>query len=111
MSDIVERAKKLLDGTTPGPWHWTCGNGDDLLTPSGQAILWNDADEPILGSSHDCALIAAAPTIIAELVAEIERLRAPLAPLEDFTPEELDRMAADPDVQAELKRLWDEGWT
>lgn len=84
MSDPVARAKALLEGVTEGPWEvdnddpgvWSpecivIGNytaADDFNSP-----MWEDA------TRADREFIAAARSLVPELVAEVERLRAALA--------------------------------
>lgn len=76
--DVTERAKRLLDAATPGPWEVRIGPGD-VTAEIG-------AHEPLMVSEwfrrrdrkqaiYDAELVAAAPTLIADLVAEVERLR------------------------------------
>lgn len=78
MSDVVERAKAALEGVTEGPWDafWgdqCCGgtcvdNGHGLPLHSGGDLLPRDA-----------RFIAAARSLLPELVAEVERLRHELS--------------------------------
>ena len=69
MSDAVTRARELLAVATPGPWV-ADGLGGNIDAPSGlvaEVLSWSDAD---------AELIAAAPTLLAELADEVERLWA-----------------------------------
>ncbi|MFV8266442.1 hypothetical protein ACNQR9_25835 [Mycolicibacterium peregrinum] len=78
MTDIVQRAKAALDGTTAGPWD---------LVPGAWGNVWRFSDDP--GSpplivrmggmtQPDAEFIAQARTLVPELVAEVERLRVAL---------------------------------
>lgn len=73
MSDPVARAKALLEGVTEGPWVQV-GFGNVQRVPAGDfppvAKAWRTANGEF---------IAAARTLVPELVAEVERLRAALA--------------------------------
>lgn len=99
MSDGVTRARELLAKATPGPWEAaTCHESEQetrseyvrnaLLKPEAPAhglwMVWKP-DSPlgvhltaVTGDGPhgeaDADLIAAAPTLLAELVAEVERL-------------------------------------
>ena len=74
VSDVVARAKSALEGVTGGPWDWfsadqCCGgtcvdNGHGLPLHSGGDLLPRDA-----------RFIAAARSLLPELVAEVENLR------------------------------------
>ncbi|WP_198344273.1 hypothetical protein [Mycobacterium dioxanotrophicus] len=65
MSDVVERAKAALEGVTPEPWDVRDGFIYPLAIRCGLgAIRPQDAD-----------FIAAARTLVPELVAELERAR------------------------------------
>ena len=101
MSDAVTRARELLDKATPGPWEAaTCHESEQetrseyvrnaLLKPDAPAhglwMAWKP-DSPlgvhltaVTGDGPhgeaDAELIAAAPTLLAELADEVERLRA-----------------------------------
>ena len=81
----LEPIKKRLAEASPGPWSWDC----DLLRQGeyGEPVL---GSEPVydggemIGSTTvvlrtDAALIAHAPTDLAALVAEVERLRTGIA--------------------------------
>lgn len=69
MSDAATRARELLDKATPGPWV-ADGLEGNLDAPSGRVA------EVILWGEPDAELIAAAPTLLAELADEVERLQA-----------------------------------
>lgn len=74
MTDLItaEEAKKLLDGTTPGPWDWDTGDGtiymaDGDVSPRIATIDWDntDADQ----GYADAELIAAAPDLARTVIA------------------------------------------
>lgn len=64
MSGLTDRARALLNGITPGPWAWPT---DDYLVnaKTGELVASND---------ENTAFIAAAPSLVADLLAEVERL-------------------------------------
>jgi hypothetical protein len=90
-----ERARRVLVGTTPGPWTLVAD------TPWGSKVILNESGEMYLGVSAttsppgdgwsaearerahvlggrkcaDARLIASAPVLIADLLAELDRLR------------------------------------
>lgn len=64
---VVEKAKKLLEGITPGRWFY---NAVDCLVTCEDYDVMETAQWESNGK-----LMAAAPTIVRELVAEVERLR------------------------------------
>lgn len=71
-SDVVERAKEALEGTTPG--EWTCyinGRSESYVDMSSGHY------HTMKGPNHenDATFVAIAPTLVRELIAEIERLR------------------------------------
>lgn len=98
MSDIAERAKALLDGVTPGPWEHRIGPDDEThseyctktLINSGEPLHVLIAESPdpkfayvvpaITGdgptSARNAEFIAAARTLVPELIAEVERLQS-----------------------------------
>lgn len=72
--DIVARAKAALEGIeTPKPWAfhpWERGKGSSkLLGAQGVHMAWDLLD-------GDGGFIAQSPELVAELVAEVERLRS-----------------------------------
>lgn len=83
--DITERARQLLDAATPGPWTY---KGEVVRDAVKGWHIVADPDDDGTG-----ILIAAAPTLIAELVAEVEQLRTQLA------------ARTDPDLAARLHLL------
>ena len=72
MTDIVERAKSVLEGVTDGPWELIGGN--EYIT--GVSVCVAPDDGGVTGP--DAAFIAASRTLVPELVAEVERLRSNL---------------------------------
>ena len=70
-----DKARRLLDGTTPGPWEWADCIGDGgvrhmaLRNPSGEkAVITADAESyqsEVRGTPADLRLTAAAPTLAA----------------------------------------------
>lgn len=99
MSDVVERAKVALEGVTPGPWvHCTAPHPEEVshaewldgtLIGEGEPLHVITAASPdpkfayivpaVTGDGPTSAInaefIAAAPDLVRELVAEVERLR------------------------------------
>lgn len=87
MSDIVEEAKRLLAAATPGPWihhTWFCTEGGwaaigphHELTAEEQDAGESDDDGsgPHDRAEVDAAFIAAAPRLVAGLLAEVDGLR------------------------------------
>lgn len=91
--DIVTEARRLLDAATPGPW----GLDDErlhVIKDYPAPFICRVLDEP---SDANAAFIAAAPRLVTELVAEVERLR-----------EALDQRT-DPELAARLRERAD-GW-
>lgn len=75
MSNIIQDAKELLDGATPGPWYPHEDDWDDnlVVNKSGENKDWGDQliIEVKAGDlKHDRRLIAAAPAL-AEIVASL----------------------------------------
>ncbi|QRY62724.1 hypothetical protein JVX90_00155 [Gordonia sp. PDNC005] len=66
--DVVSRARAALDGITPGPWE-VIGGGEYV---SGPGICVAPDDGGV--SDGDGAFIAAAPDLVRDLVAKVERL-------------------------------------
>lgn len=85
--DVVERAKAVLEGTTPGPWEadldphgetrgiWPTGPGEQIVIGAYVANDGFDSNCWADGSDEDLRFIAQARTLVPELVAEAERLR------------------------------------
>lgn len=77
MSDVVQRARELLAGITPGPWRMGNRRHPDVVhTKSG--CLWH----PELGFINhrpDGEFIAAAPQLVAELADKLAEVRQIIA--------------------------------
>lgn len=89
----ADRARRLLEGATPGPWRvsdrdsiapavsgrWLVAvvHGDDDGRP------WNDEIDPGPGPMADAELIAAAPDLARDLIAEVEAHEVTRAALAD----------------------------
>ena len=71
--DVVQAAKEALEGVTPGPWKLI--GGGEYVTGVGVLVAPDDGGV----TSADAEFIAAARSLLPELVAEVERLRAVLA--------------------------------
>lgn len=91
MNDL-EQIKKQLAAASPGPWEWQEFNIEDdgayecyLMAPDTDGVMSSiyEGGAPVcagpLRNRSNLQLIAAAPTVIAQLVAEVERLRMALA--------------------------------
>jgi hypothetical protein len=78
----LDAIKKRLEAATPGPWPFTGNVGGKLVTELVRALV----DDPTVTTRYDGdrRLIANAPTDIAALVAEVERLRAEMVPLVEY---------------------------
>lgn len=110
MSDIVERIDSALTGITPGKWEWEAGSYETwnsqkqehveisclkaLRSEAGSVIVPENYDYDgnceVDISQPDAALIAAAPDLLREAKAEIERLRAWLAEIGSLADVEAD---------------------
>ncbi|QAY05722.1 hypothetical protein SEA_FUSHIGI_74 [Mycobacterium phage Fushigi] len=84
MSDPVARAKAALESVGDGPWAIDSEDGEPIIHEAhhyDSADEWYDVDSPNGGWVAHCEdlpvaeFIAAARTLIPELVAEVERLR------------------------------------
>ena len=76
MTDAVTRARKLLDKATPGPWCATYDRTGVMGSPQESITTVIPTVVEFALSEHDAELIAAAPTLLAKLADEVERLRA-----------------------------------
>lgn len=95
MSDVVERAKAALEGVTDGPWEATPYGVEqpyelDLHRFDQMTLRIARTDE----SDNDSRFIAAARTLVPELVSELERVREACKTLGDLTVQ-LNQMALD----------------
>ena len=70
MRDVIEWANAALEGVTEGPWTWTHGMDTRAL------VLGPDNLHVKLDGHADAQFIAAARTLVPELVAELEAARA-----------------------------------
>lgn len=78
--DPVETARALLDAGSPGPWHCE----DDGAPEFGEAVV--SAEGHRIGcefDAHNAEFIAAAPTLIADLLARVESQAAEITRLRD----------------------------
>ena len=91
MNDVLTTVQQLLDAATPGPWKYL---GKDVIEcptiPRVDQANWGQPTEGLpwytvafqgdrgTYRTHDIALMAAAPQMLADLVAEVQRLRAAL---------------------------------
>lgn len=77
MSDLTDRAEQLLAGITPGPWDADkARDGYMSITSPNGPVVWATG-QPGSGANifdRDAAFIAAAPTLVADLLAEVKRL-------------------------------------
>lgn len=77
--DAVTHARELLAKATPGPWEVRIrDSGDVEVVKDHEHIEWicSVGDEAERAAIADAELIAAAPTLLAELADEVNRLRA-----------------------------------
>ncbi|AXQ64571.1 hypothetical protein KNU83_gp080 [Mycobacterium phage LilMoolah] len=80
MRDVVERAKAALEGVAYGPWEFDCS--DEGMQAVGGPVIWlGDGDLGFRVEAHyqddrNAEFVAQARTLVPELVAEVERLRA-----------------------------------
>lgn len=76
MSDLTDHAEQLLEGITPGPWstvHGAWGNiwrFDDDDYPQGPTVVVRQGQM----TEVNARFIAAAPQLVADLLAEVKRL-------------------------------------
>lgn len=76
--DITARVREALDGITPGEWESYSVPGDRTEAPY-SAVEIGDHEVALRwlnGSAIDAAFIAAAPALVADLLAEVRRLEA-----------------------------------
>lgn len=84
MSDVVQRAKQALEGVTEGPWEverWEDFTGQDVsysLPEIAQCIVYRNSVD-CGGDKALAEFIAAARSLVPELVTEVERLNGLLA--------------------------------
>lgn len=65
-NERIAEIKRLLEGISPAPW--TADRNGYVYSGDGNTLI------DVYGAPADTLLIAAAPTAIAELLAEIERI-------------------------------------
>ena len=82
MSTDVQAIRELLGNITPGPWEY-----------SGNDMIWFRCTV----GDENAEFIAAAPTIVADLLAEVDRLRGKLAAVRETIATEIlaERSGAD----------------
>lgn len=99
-TDIGERIRQALDGTTPGPWQWW-SNDDDPEDVAGvlssgvhviaSAAWCNDSTADIsIENPADRDMIAAAPQLLADALAVIEAQERTIADLKGLLREHTD---------------------
>ncbi len=77
--DVVSRARAALDGITPGPW--VRDNPDDRFSEHDDVFsgdVWSRRVAGLISRRADARFIAAAPDLVRDLAAEVERLEADL---------------------------------
>jgi hypothetical protein len=116
--DILTRAREALDGVSEGPWEVHSTRGGTYVTRPdllGVAREWS-----LIWQPADARFIAAARTLVPELVAEVERLRGYVAHLEREGTEravelaeaeaERDRLAAWKAEALQVLTAWEQAW-
>lgn len=99
MSDVVEQAKELLEGVTPGPWEASDEQGDEITVGAGSYLanpgiynptdlivaydVYSDEDREREQRWRDARFIAAARQLVPDLVAIVEQLRAQIGAAAD----------------------------
>lgn len=85
MTDIIDRAETILHVCTDGPWEQNGNNG--IHTPKGKCIAITDGHELLPDGTPvrkaNAQFIAAARTLVPELVAELKTAREELAEAND----------------------------
>ncbi|MDG5773909.1 hypothetical protein [Mycolicibacterium fortuitum] len=78
MSDVVQRAKAVLEGITDGPWiaEYSGEQGNCVIPHDAQSTREAVATTHLYHQLADAEFIAQARTLVPELVAEVERLRS-----------------------------------
>lgn len=86
MSELVDRAKASLEGVTGGPWETRPGATGDPTTTSASVhsghrsiLVSSDGYHYGYADKADARFIAAARQLVAELIAEVERLEERIA--------------------------------
>lgn len=110
MTDIVARARAALEGATPGPWRveWVEADGWwSIFGPPHDGMLCPEV-ATVDGRGENAEFIAQSPELVAELVAEVERLRSD--PTLALMGSQLEKLAAERDqLKAEVERLRESG--
>ncbi|MFC0314505.1 hypothetical protein ACFQNE_01960 [Gordonia phosphorivorans] len=76
---MTERARDLLDGITPGPWIYSdiIGTDHNVTVAAWDLARCTEAGERTPDEAEaNATFIAAAPVLVADLVAEVEKLRS-----------------------------------
>lgn len=98
-----------LAAATPGPW----GVSFNPIPPGGKPVAQVNtivilSDEPLYGSPiEDAELIANAPTDLAALVAEVERLRKEVQQCKIAIAEHQAELCMEPRQNEANRRLWE----
>lgn len=95
MTDVVEQARELLEGVTPGPWEASDDHADEITVGAGSYLanpgsynptdliveydVYSDDDRERDQRWRDALFIAAARQLVPDLVATIEQLRTQIA--------------------------------
>ncbi|APU93074.1 hypothetical protein SEA_BUBBLES123_77 [Mycobacterium phage Bubbles123] len=76
MSDVVERAKAALEGTTEGPWiaEYSSEQGNCVIPHDAESTREAVATTHLYHQRADAEFIASARSLVPELIAEVERL-------------------------------------
>ncbi|AFL47992.1 hypothetical protein AVANI_88 [Mycobacterium phage Avani] len=78
MSDVVARAKAALEGVTDGPWvaEFSGEQGNCVIPHDAQSTREAVCVTRLYHQQADAEFIASARSLVPELIAEVERLRA-----------------------------------
>lgn len=71
MSELTERARKLLERITPGPW---VRDGRLVTAEAGPVVMVGVRMSNDTPPEADAEFIAASPSLIRDLIEEVERL-------------------------------------
>ena len=110
--DLVKRAREVLEGTTPGPWHWNVqGFVGPVSTDDDQSfgMICDEVAEVTFSGGckeSNARLIASAPTLIADMAARIEALTAE----RDTATARADALALPEVRRPHLTRLYSRQW-
>lgn len=88
MTSPVDRARELLEGITPGPWHAiqsprSCEFVSSVWAPNDHQVarMVEHMEQNVSQEHRDAVFIAAAPDLVRDLLAEVGRLEATLRAL------------------------------